>query len=121
MFVKPRLVDRPNYPGRVSRNSSRARVQPFRLVIADDQLDTRVFEQLLGRSMAEGGETKVRTLDTALGLWRGDALMDVRYESFAQGEIRRLEELHVLALEELVSAKLELGAPASVVPQLLAR
>jgi len=74
--------------------------------------------QLLGRGLNESGVTKVRTLSAALGLWRGDPLLDVRYESFAQGEIRRLEELHVLALEELVAAKLELGAHAEVVPQL---
>ena len=90
----------------------------YRLVIGDDQLDIRVFEQLVGRSMAERGETKVHTLDTALALWRGEPLLDLRYENFAQGEIRRLEELHVLALEERVAAQLELGAHAAVVPQL---
>ena len=53
---------------------------------------------------------KVRLLDQALGLWRGSPLVDVRYEEFAQGEIRRLEELRVYALEELLEPKMELGA-----------
>ena len=61
---------------------------------------------------------KVRTLETALALWRGEPLLDVRYACFAQGEIRRLEELHASALEELMTAKLQLGAHAAVVPQL---
>jgi DNA-binding SARP family transcriptional activator len=34
-----------------------------------------------------------RTLSEALGLWRGDALGDFRFATFAQDEIRRLDEL----------------------------
>ena len=50
----------------------------YRLAIDAGQLDSHVFEQLVDRSRDERGETKVRTLNTALALWRGDPLMDVR-------------------------------------------
>src|SRR5439155_4932207 len=60
---------------------------------------------------------KVRTLEVALLLWRGSPLVDIRYAEFAQLEIRRLEELHVSVLEELLTAKLELGS-GTVVPEL---
>ena len=76
------------------------------------------FERLLDGARGACVVEKVRLLEQALGLWRGSPLVDVRYEEFAQGEIRRLEELRVDALEELLAAKLELGAGAALVPEL---
>jgi DNA-binding SARP family transcriptional activator len=88
------------------------------LAVSEDQVDASRFERLLTRSRGEPSTRKVRTLETALSLWRGSPLVDVRYESFAQGEIRRLEELHVHAREELLEAKLGLGAGEAVVAEL---
>ena len=45
----------------------------------------------------------------ALALWRGPALVDVQYESFAQAEITRLEELRLAAIEGRIEAELGLG------------
>ena len=59
-----------------------------------------------------------RLLDDALGLWRGPALADVGYESFAQAEIARLEELRLAALEERIDARLSQGEHALVVAEL---
>ena len=59
-----------------------------------------------------------RLLDEALGLWRGPALADVGFESFAQAEIARLEELRVAALEERIDARLSEGEHALVVAEL---
>jgi DNA-binding SARP family transcriptional activator len=88
------------------------------LAVAEDCVDAFRFERLLDRARGACVVEKVRLLEHALGLWRGSPLVDVRYEEFAQGEIRRLEELRVDALEELLAAKLELGAGAALVPEL---
>jgi SARP family transcriptional regulator, regulator of embCAB operon len=88
------------------------------LAVHKDAVDASRFErQLRHAGEARGGE-RVRVLEDALRLWRGSPLVDVRYEEFAQGEIRRLEELHVCALEELIEAKIELGACTAVLPEL---
>jgi DNA-binding SARP family transcriptional activator len=88
------------------------------LVVREDAVDASRFEGLLARARGEGVDEKVRLLENAIGLWRGSPLVDVRYREFAQSEIRRLEELHVLAFEELLAAKLELGASEAIVPEL---
>ena len=48
-------------------------------------------------------------LREALALWRGAPLADLAFETFAQNEIRRLEELRLEAIEERIDADLELG------------
>ena len=82
----------------------------YLLRIEADQLDAFHFERLVASAAAERARERVRILAEALSLWRGSPLVDVRYESFAQAEIRRLEELHIHALEERLAAELELGA-----------
>ena len=57
-------------------------------------------------------------LREALGLWRGPPLGDLAFESFAQGEIRRLEELRLQALEERIDADLELGGGGELIGEL---
>ena len=54
----------------------------------------------------------------ALALWRGPPLADVAYEAFAQAEVRRLEELRLVAIEARIAADLELGHHAALVPEL---
>ena len=90
----------------------------YLLAVREEQVDASCFESLIAQARCERPGEKVRLLEAALALWRGSPLLDVRYEEFAQGETRRLEELHVSALEELFAAKLELGACAAVVPEL---
>ncbi len=58
------------------------------------------------------------TLIEALGLWRGDALVDVAYAEFAQAEIRRLEELRLGALEDRLEAELALGGHLAAIGEL---
>jgi hypothetical protein len=57
-------------------------------------------------------------IESALGLWRGPALAEFTFERFAEPEIRRLEELRVVALEERIEADLELGRHGDVVGEL---
>ena len=51
-------------------------------------------------------------------LWRGPALADLAYESFAQSPIRRLEELRLATLEKRIDADLALGRHGDRVAEL---
>jgi branched-chain amino acid transport system substrate-binding protein len=64
-----------------------------------DELDVERFERLAAAGEAE----------EALALWRGDALADFRYASFAVAEARRLEELRNEALAARIDARLARG------------
>src|SRR3954454_7579863 len=94
----------------------------YRLAVEPDAIDARRFETLIGSARAarlEGdAATARRLLDDALGLWRGPALADVAFESFAQGEIARLDELRLAALEERIDARLSAGEHPLVVAEL---
>ncbi len=94
----------------------------YRLAVAGEQIDAGRFERLAGEgraALAEGDpERSARLLREALDLWRGPALADFAYEPFAQGEIARLEELRVLALEERLEADLASGRAAELVGEL---
>ncbi len=87
-----------------------------------NQLDLHRFEQLLsdGSDALVAGDPSaaVMTLREALALWRGPALADFAYESFAQPAIARLEELRAHALELRIEAQLELGLHARVIAEL---
>ena len=52
-----------------------------------------MFERLLRRSRDSEAGPRAEVLREALALWRGPALLDVRYESFAAAEASRLDEL----------------------------
>ena len=94
----------------------------YRLAVAGEQIDAGRFERLAGEgraALAEGDpERAARLLREALGLWSGPALADFAYAPFAQGEIARLEELRVLALEERLEADLACGRSAELVGEL---
>jgi DNA-binding SARP family transcriptional activator len=98
------------------------RAHGYELELDPGCLDAHRFERLLGdgRSALAAGrpELALTTLQDALALWRGAALADLAYEPFAQGEIARLEDLRLVALEQLVEAKLALGRHAELVGQL---
>ena len=82
------------------------------------------FERLAaeGRdALARGDHAAAsRLLADALGLWRGPALQDVRYEQFALGEAERLEELRLACLGARIDADLALGRHADLVGELQA-
>jgi DNA-binding SARP family transcriptional activator len=86
------------------------------------ELDLDEFERLLDEGRGLLADERPReaneALRHALGLWRGQALADFRYESFARDEIRRLDELRLLALEQRLEADLALGRHAQAVPEL---
>jgi len=82
------------------------------------QVDAGRFEQLLRDARQAPPEERRNTLQRALELWRGPALAEFTFEQFAQAEIRRLEELRLVALEERIDADLELGRHRDVVGEL---
>ena len=87
-----------------------------------DQLDLLRFERLveegrslLARRLAADASERLRD---ALSLWRGSALADFAYESFAQAAIARLEEIRLAAVELRVDADLALGRHDELVGEL---
>ena len=86
--------------------------------VEPDQLDLLRFERLLADAQNAPPEDATRLLGDALALWRGPALADLAREPFAQAEIRRLEELRLVALERRIDADLALGRRAELVGEL---
>src|SRR4051794_26994456 len=94
----------------------------YTLCVEPGQLDAESFEQGVTqaeRSLAAGAaEEASETLRRVLALWRGPALADFVYEPFAELEIARLQELRLVAIERRITADLQLGRHATVVPEL---
>jgi DNA-binding SARP family transcriptional activator len=90
----------------------------YALQIGDHELDYRGFEQLVQEARRVDGKRKSELLQRALDLWRGPALSDLAFESFASSEIGRLNELRLLTIEERVDVELEGGAGGELVPEL---
>jgi DNA-binding SARP family transcriptional activator len=94
------------------------RAPGYVLSIDPDTLDLGRFERLVAASRNAEAAERAATLRQALALWRGAPLADLAFETFAQNEIRRLEELRLDAIEERIDADLELGEGSSLVPEL---
>ncbi|HET7856958.1 MAG TPA: AfsR/SARP family transcriptional regulator [Gaiellaceae bacterium] len=92
----------------------------YLLRAADAELDVGRFEQLREAAAHATGEEASAKLRAALELWRGPALADFTYEAWAQNDIRRLEELRLVALEERIEAELSCGRHAALVGELQA-
>jgi DNA-binding SARP family transcriptional activator len=92
----------------------------YQLDVAAEQTDVGRFERLLAEARAgdHSAERRAALLQEALGLWRGSPLVDFTFERFAEAEIRRLEELRLVALEERIEADVERGRHAAVVAEL---
>jgi len=89
------------------------------LRVDPERFDVARFERLVAdaRRAAEPRDRAER-LRAALALWRGPALEDLRFESFAQQAIRRLEEQRLEAMEERIDADLACGRGAELVGEL---
>ena len=81
-------------------------------------VDALRFEDLVRGARGAEPAARAAALREALSLWRGGALLDVAYESFAATEANRLEELRLVAREDLIDAELSLGEHDAVVPEL---
>jgi YVTN family beta-propeller protein len=94
----------------------------YALENAAAEIDVERFEHLAeaGRAAIDRGDPPAAAEDLreALALWRGPPLADLTYESFAQPETGRLEELRVAALEDRIEADLAVGRHSALVPEL---
>ena len=75
------------------------------------ELDVEVFERLCEEARRAPPEIAAEKLREALSLWRGPPLGDLRYESFAQAEIARLEELRAVRARAAHRRRLGSGPP----------
>src|SRR6201999_2480813 len=77
-------------------------------VLTADHVDAERFAALAadGRlALADGNAAAARAQSgSALTLWRGEPLADMAYEPFVKGEVARLEEARLAALEDRIDA-----------------
>jgi DNA-binding SARP family transcriptional activator len=90
----------------------------YLLRVPSDAIDAHRFERELADARRLPPKERRELLERALGLWRGPPLAELAFEDFAQAEIRRLEELRLVALGERIDADLELGRHGDVVGEL---
>ena len=96
----------------------------YELEVREGELDSARFEHGLeeGRSALVDGNAPLAAalLGRALALWRGPALADVAYESFARAEAMRLDELRLVAQEERLAAEVAAGRHEAALAELRA-
>ena len=105
-------------------NGETLRTHPggYVLAVGPAQFDLALFERLLRQaraSLAAGQPaTAAALLRDALALWRGPPLADLALVEYFQDEIRRLEQLRLLALMERIDVDLALGGGAELIPEI---
>ncbi|GAB4586952.1 BTAD domain-containing putative transcriptional regulator [Nocardia sp. IFM 10818] len=94
----------------------------YALRIDSNQVDAGRFESLLHTATTASTTGRyaeaLHDLDAALALWQGPAYAEFADQHWARGEIARLDELCLLAIEQRARALLELGRPAEAVAAL---
>ena len=90
----------------------------YLLAVDREAIDLYRFERLVRDAAGREPSERARMLREAIGLWRGEPLADVAFEPFAQSEVLRLEELLLVANENLFEAERSAGRDAELVPEL---
>lgn len=88
------------------------------LELRDGEVDAARAEALGREARGVAPDDALPLLEDALGSWRGEALLDVRYDDFAQPEIARLDELRLALIELRIDTELALGRDGELVPEL---
>ena len=98
------------------------RTPGYVLHASEDEVDSARFERLLREArLANGSPGRAgAVLREALALWSGPAYADLSSEPSLAGEIARLDELRLQALEERIAADLGEGRHSDVVGELQA-
>jgi predicted ATPase/DNA-binding SARP family transcriptional activator len=90
--------------------------------LTSGQLDGHRFQLLASEARERGIEANPEAaadrLRRALGLWRGPPLEEFSTERFAIGDIKRLNEMRIAALEDRIQADLSLGRHVELVEEL---
>jgi predicted ATPase/DNA-binding SARP family transcriptional activator len=108
----------------LEEGSARLVTQPngYLLQVESGELDVDRCERLAqdGREAlsTEDPRRAADCLREALAVWRGPALAEFGFQSFAQGEIGRIEELRLALLEDRIDADLACGRHTEVVGEL---
>jgi DNA-binding SARP family transcriptional activator len=91
----------------------------YALQVASAEVDAHRFEQAVTEAGAEADPTRrLAMLDGALGLWRGPPLGEFAGVGWADREARRLEVVHLQALQRRYDTLLELGRPGEAAEEL---
>jgi serine/threonine-protein kinase len=91
------------------------------LSAAPEEIDAARFEALVRRAKAVAESDPAgaaATLADALSLWRGGPLADLAEELSLRGQIARLEELRLSAIERRIAAELAMGRHSTMVSEL---
>ncbi|HLK45795.1 MAG TPA: BTAD domain-containing putative transcriptional regulator, partial [Acidimicrobiales bacterium] len=89
------------------------------LRVAPGELDAEEFERLVSTPPpGESPDGAARRLGAALALWRGRVLDGLDVATFALGELTRLDELRLAALESRLAAQLAVGEHRAVTGEL---
>lgn len=94
------------------------RAPGYMLHLDPEELDLTRFQRLREKADTSAPQEASSVLREAIELWRGSPLADVAYESFAQSEIARLEELRTSAIEQRIEMDLALGKHDQLVGEL---
>ncbi len=105
--LRNHLVDPTNSDGFIRRADP-----GYCLTVDPDAIDSHRFTDATRRGrvlLATDPAAAREVLVGGLSLWRGDALLDVAYDAWACGEIRRLTETRLVACESVAEANIALG------------
>ena len=96
----------------------------YELRVQPEQLDAIQFERMADDAVRAKTEQQwdlaADQFRAALGLWRGPVLAEFASEPFAFGEIARLQELRLTALEDRIDVDLSVGRHAEILPEIKA-
>ncbi len=93
----------------------------YLLAIDPEETDVVRFERLSGMARIQLGDDPAgarRTLDAALGLWRGPAFGTLHYAEFLNHAVARLEELRLSALADVCEAAIRLSDASCILDKL---
>lgn len=90
----------------------------YALRLGPEAVDAWRFERALESTPGLPATDAVRVLDEVLQLWRGPAYVEYAGEPWTAAEIARLTELHAVARERLLDARLSIGESALLVGEL---
>lgn len=92
--------------------------------IPASEIDAEVFQARTSeglQALTSGDPIRATDLlESALALWHGPPLLEVCFEEFAVAEVRRLDELRLVALEARIDAQLELGNHTNLIGEMTA-
>ncbi|HEX6877748.1 MAG TPA: BTAD domain-containing putative transcriptional regulator, partial [Nocardioidaceae bacterium] len=113
-----RLLE-PDRPARAPSTLLVSRGAGYALKVPDGAVDAWRFSDLVARSgsVADAAQ-RAGLLREALGLWRGPAMVEYADQEWAMADAHRLTELRRLAEEQLLSARLDSGENAILVPEI---